>query len=80
MSKGSRRRPSDTAHRLTCQKGHTMTDKYGNCLRCGERVETPSQALREHAERNGGTIVTMSKTFRLTAEQVQLIKLARGEP
>lgn len=40
MGKGDKRRPTDKAAALSCHDvGHTMPDKWGNCWRCGAKID-----------------------------------------
>lgn len=52
-----------------CERvGHTEPDAKGRCYRCSERVESPSRSFREHAERVGGSIVSMRKSYPMACD------------
>lgn len=42
---------------------HSAPNYSGRCEKCGVRLEAPSRQLRDYAERIGGEIVSMTKTF-----------------
>lgn len=52
---------------------HTEPDYYGRCTRCGERLEAPSQAMRDRA-RGGGEIRIFTARVTIAPEFAEMLK------